>query len=336
MFNQIVQEMNKRILTMAVAALALAACSENETTEVAKMGAIGFNGTGIANITRAAGVDMDAESFTEFFVFGGYDENDLFVNGETQVTVKKQGSEWAYSPIQYWETNKSYEFGAYAPVDVRGVTADWTYGTGLALGIADLNTNQYDLVYADATQTTGEDVTAIDPVALNFKHLLSKIQFVFVPGGTLDGFDVEFSNLVFAGEIVTGANWTAGANIQRTAATEVTFSEAGTLANDSKEFYMIPQANLSDAWTITCTVKLTNKITDVVSTGTIAATLPIADVTEWAEGDAYKYTATVEAKNIVGEDDDPLLYPIEFTGSVTEWISAENPEVDGGDVPVKE
>ena len=45
--------MKKGLLMLGAAAMMLASCTQNEVLEVSESRAIGFNGTGIDNITRA-------------------------------------------------------------------------------------------------------------------------------------------------------------------------------------------------------------------------------------------------------------------------------------------
>ena len=313
--------MKKRILTVAVAALALSACSKNETVEVAKTAEIGFAGSGINNITRA---DVTVANFAQFYVYGSYTtEGTPIFDG---VEVNKGGSEWTYSPLQYWTEGETYNFSAYAP-KAEGIEASWTYGGGLVLDVNSDNENQNDLVYAVQNDVQCTDVTQMAPVSLKFNHLLSKINFVLTKGTSVEGQKVEVSNFSLSGEMITGATWTAGTKADDAAAqTEYTgFATATEVAAGTGvelPFYVIPQNIGTLAITFTATV--TNNAGDEVKSGTVTATLPVATVTAWTAGNAYQYTAAIEMNNINDPDTpDEDVQPIEFTGEATDWVETD-------------
>ena len=316
--------MNKRILTMAVAALALAACSENETTEVAKMGAIGFNGTGIANITRAES-DVTADNFAQFKVHGGYNETDLF-----GVMVNKSGNTWSYSPLVYWTAGETYKFGGYAPEgsETNGIAAEWAYTTGLKLTINSDAAHQNDVVYADA-EAQEVDLAAISPFTLEFGHLLSKIQIKLAKDATtLGGQTLEIRDLKLAGNMETSGTWNAGTQAEGQAvAGEYGF---GTMTIDaatavsSKEFYVIPQAT-SGEWTISFAVTVKQNGEELTK-GTVTAKVPTDVVAKWEAGNMYCYSATITVDNIKEDDQEQELIPIEFTASAENWNPAQDVE----------
>lgn len=309
--------MKKRILTVAVAALALAACSKNETVEVAKTSEIGFTGAGINNITRAT--DITSTNFSEFYVYGGYNASPIF-NGQ-QVTGGP--SSWTYSPTQYWVLNETYKFGAYAP-KADGIAASWTHAGGLVLDVNSNNASQNDLVYAAASDISYTDINSVQPVALTFKHLLSKVKFTLKKDATsLDGVKLEVSDFKLTGSMVMGATWTAG-TIAADEATMADYAAFGTFTevpNSTEstnyidhEFYMIPQT--VGTWEITFAAKVTDNAGTLLKEGTVTASLPKTPIASWTEGNAYDYTATIAMDNIDDPDvPDEEVKPIEFTGS---------------------
>ena len=317
--------MKKSMLLLCLAAAAMTSCTNEETLEVTSSRAIGFWGSGIGNVTRA---DITSETFSQFYVYGGYDENAIF-NGQE---VNKNAS-WEYSPLQYWVANKIYNFGAYAP-KVTGITPSWDYTNGLSLSVKSDMTNQNDLVYADATRTTqGEETLASEQaVALNFTHLLSKVQFKFLKDQTtLGGQKVEMSNFKIAA-IVTEGSWIKG--VQQAASTTTgdytDFSAAEEIVEttglSTENWYMIPQN--PQAFAITANVKVTDNAGTVLKNGTISATLPIDVITAWEEQNQYLYTATINMSNIDDPNNpDEEVVPIEFTGSAEDWKTPINEDL---------
>ena len=139
--------MNKRILTVAVAALALAACSKNETVEVADSNLIGFESAFVGNPTRAV-TEIDNETIDHFMAYGAYGEsNQIWENG--QEVAPNANGEWTYSPLVPWENEQTYKFAAYAPKTLT-VTPTFDYATG-TLSFQDVvvnnESNQVDFVY---------------------------------------------------------------------------------------------------------------------------------------------------------------------------------------------
>ena len=316
--------MKKSMLLLCLAAAAMTSCTNEETLEVTSSRAIGFWGSGISNVTRAD--DITSTNFAQFYVYGGYDATPIFDG----TTVSKSNSEWGYTPLQYWVANKTYNFGAYAP-QATGITPSWNHTNGLSLSVKSDMTNQNDLVYADATRTTqGEETLASEQaVALNFTHLLSKVQFKFLKDQTtLGGQKVEMSNFKIAA-IVTEGSWIKGT--QQTASTTTgdytDFSTAEEIVKttglSTENWYMIPQN--PTAFAISANVKVTDNAGTVLKDGTISATLPIDVITEWKKQNQYLYTATIAMSNIDDPNNpDDEVVPIEFTGSAEDWETPIN------------
>ena len=145
--------MNKRILTVAVAALALAACSKNETVEVADSNLIGFESAFVRNPTRA--IDEitnpgEEGAISQFLAYGGYEETQVF---NAQEVAPNANGEWTYAPLQKWVDNQTYKFAAYTPA-LTSVTPTWEYATGsLTFNnvVVNASTNQTDFVYEKKT-----------------------------------------------------------------------------------------------------------------------------------------------------------------------------------------
>lgn len=310
--------MKKGLMMLGVAAIALASCTNEEVLNVSDSRAIGFNGTGIDNITKA---DITSSDFKHFYVYGGYNETAIFDKTE----VKNEDGNWKYTPTKYWAAG-TWRFAGYEGGE--GVSPTWSYTNGLTLEVNSDALNQSDVVYAattsDITISKEEVATYNKPVALTFKHLLSKVQFKFLKDAqSLGGVKVELSNFVVSG-ITTNAKWTAGTQGDATSPATGAYSDftlpeeivANTgLSTDA--FYVIPQT--VGTFAITADAVVTDAAGTEVHSGQIKATVPVGDITKWTAQNYYIYTATVAMSNIKDpEDPDQQPKPIEFTGTTAD------------------
>ena len=199
--------MKKSLMMLGAVAMMLASCTNEEVLNVSDSRAIGFNGTGIDNITKA---DVTSSNFAQFYVYGGYTDADRF--GGTE--VNKSGSSWTYNPTQYWKAGE-WKFGAYAP-KAEGINPTWAYATGLTLDINSDADHQNDVVYAGGAASVTENegnLQGTGNVSLNFTHLLSKLAFKFTKDPqSLGAMTVTMSDFVVAG-ITTNGQWIAGATV---------------------------------------------------------------------------------------------------------------------------
>lgn len=301
---------------LGAAAMMLASCTQNEVVEVAESRAIGFNGTGIDNITKA---DITSGAFTHFYVYGGYDDTPIFNGTE----VSYNGGNWTYTPTQYWAAG-TWRFAGYEGGD--GVSPTWSYANGLTLEVNSDADNQSDVVYAASGDITVTDATSYStPVALNFTHLLSKIQFKFLKDAqSLDGVTVTLSNFVVS-DITTNAKWVAGTQENATSPVTGAYSDFSSpeeiVANTgltTEAFYVIPQT--VGTFTITADAVVTDAAGTEVHSGKITAIVPTTTITEWEAQNYYIYTATLTMSNIKDPDEpDQQPQPIEFTGTANNW-----------------
>lgn len=304
--------MKKSLLMLGAAAIALASCTNEEVLNVSDSRTIGFNGTGIDNITRA---DITSSDFTHFYVYGGYNDTPIFNKTE----VSYSGGNWTYNPTKYWAAG-TWRFAGYEGGD--GVTPAWSYADGLTLEVNSNASNQSDVVYAASSDITVDDAASYStPVALTFTHLLSKIQFKFLKDAqSLGGVKVELSNFTVSG-IMTNAKWEAGTQEAATSPVTGSYSDFSSaeeiVANtglSTDAFYVIPQTVGSFA--ITADAVVTDDAGTQVHSGQITATVPNGEYAEWSAQNYYIYTATLKMENIIDPDDpDKQPKPIEFTGT---------------------
>ena len=319
MFNLNCPKMNKRILTVAVAALALSACSKNETVEVAGNQAIKFGNAFVNNSTRAVN-DVTSASLT-FFVYGNYGDaenagkNNVFINDE----FKWSGSGTATGKEAYWQANKYYNFGAYS--DGNNSLETVTFSNTGVMAITDYTVGDNDLVMATpiVNYATGDDNTDESIQQLTFRHLLSKVKFTFTTDYSA-AHTVTVSDLKFTAANQgshNGTEWIPG-----TADDEYKFTIAPFTSADGSsayECYVLPQSNnINATFTVTVSDGADYSITKDF-TGSLAY-----DENMWKEGFAYNYTVLINGKTM--EETDPI---IQFSASVDEWE-------DYTDVPIVE
>lgn len=191
---------------MAMAALLVAGCSQNEITEISPdvAPAVGFNvyataqtrGTETDNTTTGTGI----KNTTGFGVLAYYTGQANF--GSSHVPnfmynqqVKWATSAWGYTPVKYWPNTDGdkISFFAYAPYEAAP-----TVGTNKGVVLSAVTTTNYptitftvksnasdmiDLVATNATQSTASTDKTMNlekttgKVPFKFKHVLTKLNF---------------------------------------------------------------------------------------------------------------------------------------------------------------
>lgn len=167
--------MNKAIFMMAAAAITLASCSSDETTDVAKSSQISFTAKVGKN---SRGAETTTANLDKMWVTG-YDITKAdapTVYFADQEFKKDANSQFLPDTPWYWQAGKSYRF-----IGIHPAKADWkgtldiaadqvTYQAQIPTAIAD----QKDLII-DAV--TGTDAQATTGVKMDFQHILSQLQF---------------------------------------------------------------------------------------------------------------------------------------------------------------
>lgn len=167
--------MNKAIFMMAAAAITLASCSSDETTDVAKSSQISFTAKVGKN---SRGAETTTANLPGMWVTG-YDITDA--NAPTvyfadQEFKKDANSQFLPDTPWYWQAGKSYRF-----IGIHPAKADWKGTLDIAAGqvtyqaqIPTAIAEQKDLII-DAVN--GTDAQATTGVQMNFQHILSQLQF---------------------------------------------------------------------------------------------------------------------------------------------------------------
>ena len=323
--------MKKQLFFVACAALALASCSEKETVEMPKDAAIGF-GTFVDNATR---VELDNDNLREFFVFGRMGTDDVLFNNQSVTSA--DGQSWTYSPKQWWEAGKTYEFIAYAPAIGEGngtVAPSDDYSkvlfTDFIQGDGD---NNLDLIVAEELTPTCSDVNSMEVQKFTFNHILSMVRLTFESefgdGITLTIKDVKLKGSNSKGSY-DGTTWTPAA--QAVPADYTLATGEGVNATVSADAVtegaiVLPQNYAENTVTVTFKVAAVYDESQEYVGGDypvdgsydIEATLPVVDG-GWAKANRYNYVAKLNRENTVNPDDPNTPKPIEFgLTKVTEW-----------------
>lgn len=307
------------IMGMAAMGLALTACNNDETVDVAKGNAIGFSSF-VDKSTRGAANDVTLESLENIEVYGWRGDNQIF---NAQQVNAKTG---AYSPIQYWEAGYTYNFEAIAPKNgEKGVTFAANVNGGTITFENDAVT---DLLYAKASPlTTAKKLTAPDKVNFNFSHELARVKFTFKntfpenAAAKISVKDVKITNAYLNGTITPAAeNATWNATNQTLAvnfeSTNVTDLAAAKGVGTTDHMYLIPTAK-EESYIVEFTVTLDQNgaTTDYHHVVTIKTTQK--------QGKSYNYVAEINQNNI-NPNPDEQLFPIEFKANVEGWGAFTN------------
>lgn len=299
---------------MAAMGLALTACNNDETVEVAKGNAIGFN-TFVNNSTRAT--DANNDNFTSFKVWGLMNNGSQTGTPFVGVEVTKANGAWSYTTPVYWEKGYAYSFVALAPNDAYTFTAPTEINKWGSLKY-DNKTGETDLLYATQKQGTVVGNTCPNAVSLTFNHMLSRVRFQFknsmLDGSKLTVTDVKITDAYTNGtatlaEGLAELNWVADATTGDLAfsnATDTKIIKDATCTTGHK--YMIPAKK---AYKVTFTV--TREYNGVIDSYNHEVTLPETTMTQ---GLSYQFVAEFTSNNI---DPDNELCPIKFTATVNDW-----------------
>ena len=307
------------IMGMAAMGLALTACNNDETVEVAKGNAIGFN-TFVNNSTRAP--DANNDNFTSFKVWGLMNKGEQTGTPFVGVDVTKAEGAWSYGTPVYWEKGYSYSFVALAPNDAYTFTAPTVINTWGSLTF-DNKTGETDLLYATQKQGTVEGNTCPPAVNMTFNHMLSRVRFQFKngmdDGSKLTVTDVKITDAYTNGTATLAENLNALTWTTETTTGNLAFDNAETVGFAQSEFcttghkYMIPAEK---AYNVTFTV--TREYNGVTDSYNHKVTLPVTTMTQ---GLSYQFVAEFTSNNI---DPDNELCPIKFTATVNDWKTFDN------------
>lgn len=163
---------------------------------------IGFD-THMSKNSRALAND----NFNRFYVYGTYTVSTFSQPVQVfhgDAVTKGENNVWTYTNDRYWNPQGTYDFYAYSCENTAVTTA--TTGNanlnGRVLNIVGYTINQdhcsHDLVFAESINQSRPahqtDVTP-DPVAFQFKHILTRLKFTFVSEIPGNNYTVKVSNV---------------------------------------------------------------------------------------------------------------------------------------------
>lgn len=291
------------LLTMAGASLAAISCTKTTVpgTEASPEGAITFSG-----VDTKAAVE-DASGINEFSVWGYYTPEDAFSTVFDKVTVTRENSQWTYDGLQYWKSDKQYDFYAlYPPVETlrAGAADDITCDASGALSITGFDsTKGHDLMTASCTDMSGNTPQT---VSFTFSHELTRLSF-----------KVHAENAIVVSACLYGVNY--GGTLRKEKTSEWTkLEKAGNAettpfrGNDIEfvdgtadlfgEILILPHTDLSEA-----RLDLTFKTSDTGPEKTLTYNLSNTDVSEWTAGKSYGYNVILSGN-------------MDLTVTVSNWV----------------
>ena len=257
------------VMTVSLAALLIAGCSQNEVTEV-NPDAHPQMAFGVYTGTSTRGIDTDNNSIKEdpeasdkyggFGIMGDFTGSKTWEEAKSSTapgfmhnqmvkwdkTLNSNAGGWTYTPIKYWPNNPNdkISFFAYAPYE-----SDWEKGTKTGVTVCDATTvgipyinfklkeekdlrEMVDLVVADKTDQK-YDANTGGKISFNFNHTLSRVSFKAKLGdGEFSGMDGD-ENFVYITEM-----WIVGSN-HGTSAKDGNMSLINSSApsNENSKFY---------------------------------------------------------------------------------------------------
>ena len=185
----------KKFLLVALAAVGMAACVQNEELAVSQNTAIAFKQHVSNAASRVNDPSYTETSLPNFNVWGWMTSNAGTVFKGDVVT--NTGSGWSYDNTQYWAPERFYSFEAVAPVSNNWQAVTETDADIKGLTFTNVDGTE-DLLYATYSVTTPDMATlaaGYNPVPLQFNHLLSKVQFSFKSAFTTDNVTVKVTNV---------------------------------------------------------------------------------------------------------------------------------------------
>ena len=184
----------KKLMILAVAAIALVACSKTfDTHHHGNEGkAIGFSSWNQTLTKTATGRTIGGTAFANgdyFFVYGYTSGAQTPFDG-TKVSTT-DGSAWTYSPIRFWDhTNAYYDFYAISPSESEFASVgdlvsahDVTAGTYTTTSLS-LDGNNNDVLVADKKHVL-EAAYGQSAVQLNFRHAAALFDLKVRKGSSL-------------------------------------------------------------------------------------------------------------------------------------------------------
>ncbi len=295
----------KKFLVSVLAIAGLVACNNEEVVMQQGPAPMEFAGAFVENATRANDPSITTTSLNAFDVWAYVEEKAGTVLTEERVT-RVDDTKWTYGNKQYWTPNHNYYFTAIAPVD----TNHWTYNQAedKLYFSNDVVAGAEDLLYAyEKVSTHGTEIgQAMSAVALQFEHLLSKVNFKFKNGFATSNVSIVVKDVQMTAP-KAGTYQIAGAGVNDTTTGEWSLGEgsttlvfgnvvelgAGASASAADERLTIP-ASAQQSYTVSFTVELYNGTVKVQSFDKVSTITGV----ELEKGKAYNFVAEITPENL--------------------------------------
>ena len=318
----------KKILYVALAAVGLTACVQNEELAVSHDGkAITFDNVYVENATKAAidGSYTAAKGNLLYFnVWATIGNSGVSTNIFENLEVTKNGGAWTYdaSLTQYWIPGNDYKFVGV----VDGTVTVSDDARKMPVSIATNLSEQKDVLYATAERSYNNG-DAVTPVHLQFNHLLAKAKFTAKNAISADSNGLEYvvesikitnadDEAVYTianGEWVASSTYEAdfGVVTKTSAESGATASRLayGESAESNWERLILPQ--VGKELNIVVDYKLYK---DAVCVGNYTGTEMVASL-DIVAGKAYNFVLTLGNPGA----------PITFDADVTDWVEENAP-----------
>ena len=319
----------KKLFVGVLAIASMVACMNEETVRVKDGNPIAFENTYVQNATRSNDPSTTTNNIQEFSVWAYMDAVGGVVFDDE--LVSRNGDAWTYNQIQYWMPGHNYYFAAFAgdrsAIETLPATME-ANGLGVVKFTNVDGTN--DILYSEAVVADAAADQA--PVALTFKHLLSKVKFTFKNGFQNDNNFVVVKNITMDVAETAYVDLSADADFANRESvlpwTNLDGTKTLEFGDVNKLNIGVSEAAENERLTIPATADYEYVINfDVeVYNGSVLGLQKSMEVKltglELVAGRAYNLMATINQENL-------NLNKIEFTATVEEWIPQD---IDGGAV----
>lgn len=307
--------MKKLMIGFAACALLITSCSQNEINEESEDKVIGF-GTLNDRLVKAAN-----DSSQDYGVYAvRSNATSVWFMNNTEV----DGVDNTYSPLQYWPTNATVNFYAYAPY-LGGVNINSSTPGSLPLTYTvPANANE-DFTITEPIVEASQPSDEATPITFEFSHMLSKMTVAVDLDQDLKdaGYTIEFTSATLSvnknsgtTDLVTKANLTPTGN-------------AATYTN-AKTYMFIPQNSIGTAIQLMgVTIKHNgisywsgNMKNYVIVSGNLSAD-------KFNANTHYAVKFTVDSDSEDDNDDPRPVFgnAIKFASSIASWDNANVPLV---------
>lgn len=331
----------KKLLFVALAAVGMTACVQNEELAVSKGNAIAFANDFIDNATKSIDGTYQnngtgANELTKFHVYGTVENGNGLANIFNEELVSKQTSgAWTYdvNKTQYWVSGNTYNFAAVANAEAVVDVEQGVDGMPTAIkydATQAANGTQHDLLYAEKK---GIDYQSGDAttVKFTFAHLLAKAKFTVknqMQNGNGNYYTVEDVKILDAVKTATyevGGTWVAHAgqhNVtfghvaaeteQNPSVAAIKLYENGVGASNYERL-LVPQENA----TLKIQFGLKYYVQDKVNNSEVlnhSETKSVDATVTLEAGRAYNFIITL------GNPGEPITFDVE---TINEWVEKD-------------